>query len=115
MHSIPANRGSEKDVNGTLNTFCRVNSSTSQKGYLGIKRKVIYVTWECLAHSKHPPVIYEGRHSAEPKLTLAALFNIHASGVRLVQDVDIHGLLSVILVGVQSRDKDIIFRKQVIC
>jgi len=24
-----------------------------------------YVTWECLAHSKHLPVIYEGRYSAE--------------------------------------------------
>ena len=51
----------------------------------------IYVTWECLAHSKHPPVIYEGRHSAEPKVTLAVLFNIHASGFKLVQDVDIRG------------------------
>jgi len=111
MHSILANRGNEKDVNRTLNTFCRVNGLVSQKGYLDIKLKVIYVTWECLAHSKHPPVIYEGRHSAEPKLTLAVLFNIHASGVRLVQDVDIHGLLLVILVGGQSRSKDIIFRK----
>lgn len=88
MRSILADRG---NVNRTLTLFAEYMVRLLKNVFTYKTEGDIYVTWECLAHSKHPPVIYEGRHSAEPKLALAVLFNIHASAIRFVQDVDIHG------------------------